>query len=104
MAGEAVWQTAEFVVIVAGAYAWKRRHVIAEKLRKPIPQTLHVYGIPSQETVGEPTLTVGSEITTSWDVLASVGSERTALWNVEAPTPSLARRLEELAAWYLHVS
>ena len=25
-------------------------------------------------------------------------------WKVEAPTPSLARRLEELVAWYIHVS
>jgi hypothetical protein len=34
----------------------------------------------------------------------TVGSERQILYNVEAPTPSFARRLEDLAAWYLHVS
>jgi hypothetical protein len=36
-------------------------------------------------------------------VKVTVASERLSLYDIEAPTPSLARRLEDLAAWYLHV-
>ena len=44
------------------------------------------------------------EGTSSAHATITVGTDADLRWNVEAPTPSLARRLEELAAWYLHVS
>lgn len=52
----------------------------------------------------EGTLTVGASVDSRWNVLQTAGKSVDLRWNVEAPTPSLARRLEELAAWYLHVS
>jgi hypothetical protein len=50
------------------------------------------------------TLTAGGERQILYDVHSWAGGERQILYNVEAPTPTLARRLEELASWYLHVS
>ena len=52
----------------------------------------------------EGTLTVGKSVDLRWNVLQTVGKSVDLRWKVEAPTPSLARRLEELASWYLHVS
>ena len=52
----------------------------------------------------EGTLTVGASVEARWNVLQTVGKSVDLRWNVEEPKPSLARRLEELAAWYLHVS
>lgn len=100
LAGNAAWTAVGF----GAAYAWKYRDAIATKLRKSFPQTLHVFGIPSQEAVGQPTITAGASADLRWNVLQTAGKSVDLRWNVEAPTPSLARRLEELAAWYLHVS
>lgn len=100
LAGNAAWTAVGF----GAAYAWKYREAIATKLRRSIPQTLHVYGIPSQQSIGEPTITAGASAQLNWSVRGLAGKSIDLRWNVESPTPSLARRLEELAAWYLHVS
>ncbi len=52
----------------------------------------------------EGTLTVGTSVEARWNVLQTVGKSVDLRWNVEDPKPSFGRRLEELAAWYLHVS
>jgi hypothetical protein len=52
----------------------------------------------------KPTLTAGTQAQILYDVRALAGTERQILYNVEAPKPSLARRLQELASWYLYVS
>jgi hypothetical protein len=78
LAADAVWES--------GKWAWKNRADIRERV------------------VGKPTLTAGSQRQILYDVRANVGSERQILYDVEAPKPSLVRRLEDLAAWYLHVS
>ncbi len=96
----------------ASQWAWNHREEIVDKMRRVKSRTVQTVqggftplegqSFGATATVG--TLTVTSEVTALWDVHANVGSERTASWNVEAPTPSLARRLEELASWYMHVS
>jgi hypothetical protein len=53
---------------------------------------------------GGGTLTAGTQAQILYDVRALAGTERQILYNVEAPKPLLARRLEDLAGWYLHVS
>jgi len=78
LAADAVWES--------GKWAWKNRANIRERV------------------VGKPTLTAGTHAQILYDVRALAGTERQILYNVEAPTPSLARRLEDLVAWYLHVS
>jgi hypothetical protein len=50
------------------------------------------------------TVTVSKDIDTRWNVLQTAGTSVDLRWKVEAPNLSLARRLEELASWYLHVS
>ena len=55
-------------------------------------------------TPPKPTLTAGTQAQILYDVRGLAGTERHILYNVEAVKPSLARRLEDLAAWYLHVS
>ncbi len=85
--------------------AWKHRKKIAEKLRWSTRsiQVIHAGSIPSAESFGSPTITVGSERQALWDVRSTVGSERQVLWRVEAPT--LTERLVdeglELLSWYL---
>jgi hypothetical protein len=95
---DAIWTGIAF----GAAWAWKNREAILRKLGKRQPVLL------SGEVSGggnmEGTLTAGTERQILYDVRSLVGSERQILYNVEAPTPSLARRLEELASWYLHVS
>jgi hypothetical protein len=84
---DAAWTGLAFGV----AYAWKHRRTIAARLGKAHediviqmqPMTLKVEAQPSLVTI-EKTLD--------------------ARWNVEPPAPSLARRLEDLALWYLRVS
>jgi hypothetical protein len=91
-------------LVAVALLAWKYREQIAQRIRTNSPQTIRIYGIPSEEAVGEPTLTAGTTLDARWNVLQTVGKSVDLRWNVEAPTPSLARRLEELASWYLHVS
>ena len=52
----------------------------------------------------EGTLTVGKSVEARWNVRSLISKDLNALWNVESPTPTLARRVEELASWYLHVT
>ncbi len=52
----------------------------------------------------EGTPTVVKSLDLRWNVLQTVGKSADLRWKVEAPTPSPARRLEELTSWYLHVS
>ena len=78
LAADAMWES--------GKWAWKNRANIRERV------------------VGKPTLMAGTQAQILYDVRALAGTERQILYNVEAPTPSLARRLEDLVAWYLHVS
>ena len=75
----------------ATKWAWNHREHIVQKIRANLPQTLPVYGIPSAQAIGEPTL------------IASVDAD--LRWKVEAPTRPLAERLAEegleLLSWYL---
>jgi hypothetical protein len=85
LAGNAVWQVIWAIITAAALWVWKYQKRRTNN-REPVLLSGEIAG--RGEFAG--TLTVGSE--------------RQILYNVEAPTPSLARRLEELASWYLHVS
>lgn len=89
-------------LVAAGWLAWKYRNEIANKVQRKPPVLISAQSVGSGSATAA--LTVGKSVEARWNVLQTVGSERQLLWNVEAPKPSLARRLEELAAWYLHVS
>ena len=80
LAADALWES--------GKWAWKHREAILSKLGKRQPVLLS--GAIEGGSTFDGTLTVGKSVDLRW--------------KVEAPTPSLARRLEELASWYLHVS
>jgi hypothetical protein len=83
LAADALWES--------GKWAWKHRQKFADKLRRT----------PEDIVINLQPLTLHAEVQPA---RITVGSERRLLWNIEAPTQSLARRLEELATWYLHVS
>jgi len=86
---KAIWAGIAF----SAGWAWKKREAIAQRLRRPHHITRTVtdkLGVTDTARDGGGTLTAGTQ--------AQI------LYNVEAPTPSLARRLEDLVAWYLHVS
>ena len=79
-------------LVAAGWLAWRYREAIAQTLsRQPVVKESGALAHLSTSAIAHP-------------VKITVGSDRQILYNVEAPTPSLARRLEELASWYLHVS
>ena len=78
LAADALWES--------GKWAWKNKADIRERV------------------IGKPTLTAGTQAQILYDVRGLAGTERQIVYNVEAAKPSLARRLEDLAAWYLHVS
>jgi hypothetical protein len=82
--------------------ARSNRNEIANKVQRRPPVLISAQAVGSGSATA--TLTVGKSVEARWNVLQTVGSERQLLWNVEASKSSLARRLEELAAWYLHVS
>jgi hypothetical protein len=101
LAGNAVWTA----VGVGAAFAWKYRDAIVRRLPKRnmiVPLT----GAESDELVGSLTVALTHNATSRSNATATatVSKDVQLLWNIEAPTPSFARRLEELAAWYLHVS
>ena len=75
----------------SGKWAWRNRQDIAVRLGRS----------PRDIVINLQPLTLRAE---AQPINVTVGSERQILYNVEAPTPSLARRLEELGSWYLHVS
>jgi hypothetical protein len=78
-------------LVAAGWLAWKYRGAIAQTLsRQPVVKNSAAHLKMSFSLSGHP-------------VKVTVASERLSLYDIEAPTPSLARRLEDLAAWYLHV-
>jgi len=77
--------------IKATKWTWNHRKDFADKLGRT----------PKDIVINAQPLTLHAEVP---PVHITVASERQILYNVEAPTPSLARRLEELASWYLHVS
>ena len=77
--------------IKATKWAWTHRKDFADKLRRA----------PKDVVISLQPLTLRAE---AQPIRVTVGSERQILYNVEAPTPSLARRLEDLVAWYLNVS
>lgn len=79
------------------AYAWKHRRAL---YRKPVLLSAASGG----KSGAGATLTVGKAVDLRYDVHGLAGISRELRWNVESPTPSLARRLEDLALWYLHVS
>lgn len=111
--GLTVWAAAKSI-----EWAWIHREAIAQRLRRPRHMTRTVTdrlgltdtvtltggGIAGHAQAGGGTLTAGTQAQILYDVRALAGTERQILYNVEAPKPSLARRLEDLAAWYLHVS
>lgn len=95
-----MWTAVSFGAIAA----WKYREAIARKFSTS-PTIVFLKGAESDEITGTlHAISAASSGSSDATATLTVGSERTALWNIEAPTPSLARRLEELAAWYLHVS
>ena len=111
--GLTVWAAAKSMEL-----AWIHREELAQRLRRPRHITRTVTdrlgltdmvtftggGITEHARAGGGTLTAGTQAQILYDVRALAGTEAQILYNVEAPTPSLARRLEDLVAWYLHVS
>jgi hypothetical protein len=85
-------------------WAWANRTQIADKLRRTPkdivinlqPLTLRAEAQPIHVTVSDG-LGISDSVTT-------VQKDLNLRWRVESPATPLARRLEELAAWYLNVS
>jgi hypothetical protein len=109
LAADALWES--------GKWAWKNRGDIRNRLgRIPKPITVAMnpanlaakaHKVTVSDTLGitdNALTTVSKDLELQWNVLSTVGKNLHLVWNVEAATPSLARRLEDLAAWYLHVS
>ena len=100
LTGQALWAA----IGGGGWLAWKYRDAIVRKLPKR-NVIVHLTGAESDELVGTLVSASGASNSTSHATAsATVSKDLKGLWNVEAPTPSFARRLEEFAAWYLHVS
>jgi hypothetical protein len=77
--------------------AWKHRRAL---YRKPVLLSAASGG----KSGAAATPRVYKDVDLSWNVYSRASKDADLRWRVEAPTPSLARRLEELATWYLHVS
>jgi len=100
--GLTVWAAAKSMEL-----AWIHREELAQRLRRPRHITRTVtdkLGVTDTARDGGGTLTAGTQAQILYDVRALVATEAQILYSVEAPPPSLARRLEDLVAWYLHVS
>lgn len=87
-------------------WAWKHRDDLLVRLRRLRPVTVvQPTGIPSEETFGSPTVSVGSERSILYDLRAKVGSERPIFYDLEAATLPLVKRLTdegiEFLGWYL---
>ncbi len=83
LAADAMWES--------GKWAWKHRRMIADKLRRtPEDIVIHVQPLTLSAEIQPARITVDKSVDLGW--------------KDESPAPSLARRLEDLAAWYLHVS
>ncbi len=89
---------------------WLWQNVVADLLTEGLPLTVwlawhHREAILSKLGRRQPVLLSGTvEGGGTFDGTLTVGKSVDLRWKVEAPTPSLARRLEDLAAWYFHVS
>jgi hypothetical protein len=70
-------------------WAWNHREEVAAKLRQT-PEDIVINLQPISLHAEAQRITVQKDLDLRW--------------RVQAPTPSLARRLEELAAWYFHIS
>jgi len=100
---------ATVITIVSGSatiahYTIKATKWAIKTYQARTPQAVILSAVGEGYGEGAATLTVGKFVDTRWNVLQTLGKSVEARWNVEAPTPSLARRLEELASWYLHIS
>jgi hypothetical protein len=96
-------------IAVSAAWVWNRRKEIADKLGLS-PEDIVINLQPlTLRTEAQPITLSGQAMSSSRSSSSASGTLTVnknvdPSWNVEAPTPSLARRLEELASWYLHVS
>lgn len=101
LVGNAVWEIPTVLV----PSAWKYRKVIMNALGlKPERRVINLKPL-ILHAKAQPVLLSGTmEGGSSLDGTLTVGKSVDLRWNIETPTPSLARRLEELASWYLHVS
>jgi hypothetical protein len=96
LAADALWES--------GKWAYKNRQTVVDKLKRTPndivinlqPLSLRAETLPIRVTVND-RLGISDSFTT-------VRKDLDLRWRVEAPTPSLARRLEDLVAWYLNVS
>jgi hypothetical protein len=91
LVADAIWTGIAF----GAAWTLKNRREILTKLRSTTSsprqgQYVDLSGVSTGRSSATGVLTISKDLDLRW--------------NVEAPTPSLARRLEELASWYLHVS
>jgi hypothetical protein len=98
--GLAVWAVSKGI-----EWTWLHREEIASKLRRT-PKDIIVHLQPMTLRAESPPVHISavSQRLSSYAVRVGEESTRRSSYRIEAPTPSLARRLEELAAWYLHVS
>lgn len=89
----------------AAKWVWKNREEIASKLsRTPEDIVINAQPLALHAELRPARLAVVSQRHSSYAIRVGEESTRRSSYRIEAPTPSLARRLEELAAWYLHVS
>ena len=104
LAVAATWQ----VFWETGKWAWNHREEIAQRLRPP--RTIRVTvtdRLELTDTASVQTLTGAGnlQVIRPYSGFPTVQAGRPTLRvQDKASTPSLARRLEELASWYLHVS
>jgi len=87
---DAVWWGIAF----SAAWSWKNRERIRHRLERN-RKTVTISMNPANFTAEATPVLVSATIQSKSTVKATATVES---------TPSLARRLEELAAWYLHVS
>jgi len=93
LTGEAVWTA----LALSAAWAWKNRESIRHRLeRNPKPITISMS--PAKLTAEAQPVFVSATIHTQSTVRATATVEKSR------GTAPLARRLEELVSWYLHVS
>jgi hypothetical protein len=90
LVADAVWCGIAF----SAAWAWKNRESIRHRLERN-RKTIIISMNPANLTAEATPVLVSATIQAKSTVKATATVEN---------TPSLARRLEELAAWYLHVS
>jgi hypothetical protein len=100
LAADAIWTS----IAVGAAWTLRNRREIIAKLRSITRQPVYISAVGEGNGDAVATLTAGATLDAGWNNYQTTASSADLSWRVEAPTPSLARRLEELASWYLHVS